>query len=204
MVDEEWSCGLITETQKASGAERVFSECKRRGVTLFIEDGRIAYKPKARMTKGLLYNIKQGKEELLRLLQGDTLDNALQPDSGVEEAPPPDIRVPDVGDMIPAPVIDLFGRRVKSEEKSYIEAEVYELLLEMSRQGVSLRCSRQTEDRLVASPGNALSSELIEGIKEHKTQIIQAMQDHELLKSGVVQCERQAFELAREEFKGAS
>lgn len=121
-----------------------------------------------------------------------------------EEVLPLDIRVPDVGDMIPAPVIDLFGRRVKSEEKSYIEAEVYELLLEMSRQGVSLRCSRQTEDRLVASPRNALSAELIEGIKEHKTQIIQAMQDHELLKSGVVQCERQAFELAREEFKGAS
>lgn len=204
MVDEEGSCGLITEIQKASGAERVFSECKRRGVTLFIEDGKIAYKPKARMTKGLLYNIKQGKEELLKLLQGDTPDNTSQSASGAEEVIPSDIRVPDVGDMIPAPVIDLFGRRVKSEEQICIDSEVYELLLAISRQGVSLRCSRRTEDRLVASPGNALTSELIEGVKEHKAQIIRAMQDYELLKSGVIQCERQAFNLAREEFKGAS
>jgi hypothetical protein len=77
---------------------------------------------------------------------------------------------------------------------------VGELLYRISEAGITLTCGR-TEDRLNAKPTSALTPELIKGIKEHKMEIIQIMrEDEEMRRTGRIQCERQAFELAREFF----
>jgi TubC N-terminal docking domain len=77
---------------------------------------------------------------------------------------------------------------------------VGELLYQISEAGITLTCGR-TEDRLNAKPTSALTPELIEGIKEHKMEIIQIMrEDEEMRRTGIIQSERQVFELAREHF----
>ncbi|MDP9437221.1 MAG: hypothetical protein M3P49_00495 [Actinomycetota bacterium] len=78
--------------------------------------------------------------------------------------------------------------------------EVGELLFEITEAGITLTCSK-TEDRLNAKPTAALTPRLIEGIKEQKTEIIRIMrEDKEMRRTGIIQSERQVFDLAREFF----
>ena len=77
---------------------------------------------------------------------------------------------------------------------------VAEVLFEISRRGIALRCGR-TEDQLNAKPTSALTPELIEGIRAHKMEIIKIVrEDGEMRRSDIVQSERQVFDLAREFF----
>jgi len=77
---------------------------------------------------------------------------------------------------------------------------VAEVLSEISRRGITLRCGR-TEDRLNAKPTSALTPELVEEIREHKMEIIQIMrEDEDMRRTGIIQSERQVFDLAREHF----
>jgi hypothetical protein len=77
---------------------------------------------------------------------------------------------------------------------------VAELLYRISEAGITVTCA-PTEDRLNAKPTSALTPELIEGIKEHKMEIIRIMrEDEEMRRTGIIQSERQVFELAREHF----
>lgn len=77
---------------------------------------------------------------------------------------------------------------------------VGELLYRITEHGVSLRCSR-TEDRLSYSPTGALPLELVTELKAHKQEIIRILrEDEEFRRTGIIQSERQVFELAREHF----
>jgi hypothetical protein len=77
---------------------------------------------------------------------------------------------------------------------------VGELLFRISEAGITLTCGR-TEDRLNAKPTSALTPELIAGIREHKQEIIRIMrEDEEMRRTGIIQSERQVFELARDYF----
>jgi hypothetical protein len=78
--------------------------------------------------------------------------------------------------------------------------QLRELLYQISEAGITLTCGR-TEDRLNAKPTSALTPELINEIKEHKMEIIQIMrEDEQMRRSGIIQSERQVFELAHEFF----
>jgi hypothetical protein len=58
-----------------------------------------------------------------------------------------------------------------------------------------------TEDTLKAYPAARLTAELATIIKEHKANIIQVLREDELMRrTGVIQSERQVFEMAREYF----
>jgi len=85
---------------------------------------------------------------------------------------------------------------------------VRHLLIEIAERGITLTCGR-TEDRLNAKPTRALTPELMDEIKEHKGEIIELMREDErrredraLEETGIIQSERQVFELAREYFGG--
>jgi len=56
------------------------------------------------------------------------------------------------------------------------------------------------EDRLNAKPTSALTPELIAEIREHKQEIIKIMREDEEMRPGIIQAERQVFDLAREYF----
>lgn len=78
--------------------------------------------------------------------------------------------------------------------------QLRELLYQISEAGITLTCGR-TEGRLNAKPTSALTPELINEIKEHKMEIIQIMrEDEQMRRSGIIQSERQVFELAHEFF----
>jgi len=75
---------------------------------------------------------------------------------------------------------------------------VCELLFRLSEAGITLTCG-STGDRLNAKPTCALTPTLVEEIRQHKMEIIQIMrEDEEMRRTGVIQSERQVFELARE------
>ena len=77
---------------------------------------------------------------------------------------------------------------------------VGELLCRIAEEGVTLRCG-QTEERLQYSPAGVLSANLLAELKEHKLEIVQILrEDEEYRRTGVIQCERQVFELARTYF----
>lgn len=77
---------------------------------------------------------------------------------------------------------------------------LYDLLLEIAARGITLTCGR-TEDRLNAKPTAALTPELKAAITEHREEIIQILREDERLREiGIIQSERQVFELAREYF----
>ena len=77
---------------------------------------------------------------------------------------------------------------------------VGELLYQIAEHGVTLRCGRK-EDRLHYTPVGALPPTLVEELKEHKQEIIQILrEDEELKRTGLIQSERQVFELALERF----
>ena len=84
---------------------------------------------------------------------------------------------------------------------------VRDLLIEIAERGITLACGR-TEDRLNAKPTAALTPELVAEIREHKQEIIEIMrkdecrrEDRVLKQTGVIQSERQVFELALEYFE---
>ena len=75
---------------------------------------------------------------------------------------------------------------------------VGDVLFAISEAGLTLRAS-ETEDTLRVHPAERLTPELAAAIKEHKAEIIKIMrEDEEMRRTGVIQSERQVFELARE------
>jgi hypothetical protein len=77
-----------------------------------------------------------------------------------------------------------------------------ELLCQIDQRGVTLRCDK-TADRLHYTPAGALPPNLVAELKEHKPEVIQILrEDEEYLRTGVIQCERQVFDLARDYFGG--
>ena len=78
---------------------------------------------------------------------------------------------------------------------------VGELLYQVAEHRVTLRCGR-TEDRLHYTPAGDLPPHLLKELKEHKLEVIQILrEDEEYLQTGIIQCERQVFDLARNCFE---
>jgi len=77
---------------------------------------------------------------------------------------------------------------------------VGDTLYAISEAGLTLTANK-TQDTLKAYPAVNLTPELAAAIKGHKTDIIRIMrEDEEMCRTGIIQCERQVFELAREFF----
>jgi hypothetical protein len=77
---------------------------------------------------------------------------------------------------------------------------VAELLYRIAQRGVTLSCG-STEDRLHYAPAGALPSELVTELKKRKQEVIQTLrEDEEYRQTGIIQCERQVFDLVREHF----
>jgi hypothetical protein len=75
---------------------------------------------------------------------------------------------------------------------------VGDLLFAISEAGATLRASK-TQDTLRVFPAERLTPELAAAIKERKADIIRVMrEDEEMRRTGVIQSERQVFEVARE------
>jgi hypothetical protein len=75
-----------------------------------------------------------------------------------------------------------------------------DVLFAISEAGLTLAASK-TEDTLKVYPAENITRELAEAIKEHKSQIIRILgEDDEMRRTGIIQSERQVFELAREHF----
>ena len=82
--------------------------------------------------------------------------------------------------------------------------QVGELLHQIGEHGVTLGCGR-TKDRLYYAPPGALPPELVAGLRTHKREVIRILrEDEEFRRTGIVQAERQVFDLAREFFSGES
>ena len=77
---------------------------------------------------------------------------------------------------------------------------VGDVLLAISEAGLTLTASK-TEDTLKVYPAENITRELAEDIREHKAEIIRILrEDKEMRSTGIIQSERQVFELAREHF----
>ena len=77
---------------------------------------------------------------------------------------------------------------------------VGELLYQIAEHGVTLRCGR-SEDFLHYAPAGGLPPDLVAELKEHKPEVIRILrEDEEYCRTGIVQCERQVFDLARNHF----
>jgi hypothetical protein len=73
-------------------------------------------------------------------------------------------------------------------------------LYAISEAGLTLTASK-TGDALKVYPAERISPELASAIKEHKADIIRIVREDELMhRTGVIQSERQVFEMAREYF----
>jgi hypothetical protein len=69
-----------------------------------------------------------------------------------------------------------------------------------SQVGLTLRIG-DDEDTLKVQPATKLTHELVAALKEHKVDIVRIVrEDEEMTRTGVIQVERQAFELARKFF----
>ena len=78
---------------------------------------------------------------------------------------------------------------------------VGDVLFAVSEAGLTLKASK-TEDTLKVYPAANISPELAGAIKEHKADIICIMrEDEEMRRTGIIQSERQVFDLAREFFR---
>jgi hypothetical protein len=78
---------------------------------------------------------------------------------------------------------------------------VGDVLLAISEARLTLTASK-TEDTLKVYPAENITPELAEDIREHKAEIIRILrEDEEMRRTGIIQSERQVFELAREFFK---
>ena len=79
--------------------------------------------------------------------------------------------------------------------------QVGELLFQIAEQGVTLQCGK-TEDRLHYAPAGSLPPNLVAELKAHKPEVIEILrEDEEYHRSGIIQCERQVFGLARHYFR---
>jgi hypothetical protein len=79
---------------------------------------------------------------------------------------------------------------------------VGDVLFAISEAGLTLTASK-TEDTLKVYPAEKLKPELAAAIKEYKVDIIRVMrEDEEMRRTGIIQSERQVFELAREQAEG--
>ena len=77
---------------------------------------------------------------------------------------------------------------------------VGDTLYAISEAGLSLKANK-TEDVLKAYPAERLTPQLVAAIREHKADIIKIIrEDEEMRRTGVIQSERQVFELAHEFF----
>lgn len=92
-------------------------------------------------------------------------------------------------------------------EERAAEREIYDLLTSISNRGVSLRWEAAT-DRLIANPGSRLNGKHKEMLAKHKARIVAAMkewkrreEDRVYQRTGVIQCERQVFDIAKERLR---
>ena len=77
---------------------------------------------------------------------------------------------------------------------------VGDTLYAISEAGLTVRTS-MTEDTLKVYPAERISPQLAAAIKAHKADIIKVMrEDEEMRRTGIIQSERQVFEMAREYF----
>jgi hypothetical protein len=77
---------------------------------------------------------------------------------------------------------------------------VEDVLYAVSKAGLKLEAG-ETAQVLKAYPAEKLTPQLAAAIKEHKAAIICILgEDEEMRRTGVIQSERQVFELAREHF----
>jgi hypothetical protein len=77
---------------------------------------------------------------------------------------------------------------------------VGDVLFAAAQAGLTLKAG-MSEDTLKAYPAARLTAELATAIKVHKADIIRIVQEDELMRrTGVIQSERQVFEMAREYF----
>jgi hypothetical protein len=77
---------------------------------------------------------------------------------------------------------------------------VGDTLYAISEAGLTLTASN-TEDTLKVYPAENITPELAAAIREHKADIIRIVrEDEEFRRTGIIQSERQVFELAREYF----
>ena len=77
---------------------------------------------------------------------------------------------------------------------------VDKLLSQIDEAGIELSYFPE-EDRLNAKPTAALTPELVDHIRKHRTDIIRIMrEDEQMSRTGIIQSEYQVFGLAREFF----
>jgi hypothetical protein len=77
---------------------------------------------------------------------------------------------------------------------------VGDTLYAISEAGLTVRTS-MTEDTLKVYPAERISPQLAAAIKLHKADIIKVLrEDEEMRRTGIIQSERQVFEMAREYF----
>ncbi len=75
-----------------------------------------------------------------------------------------------------------------------------DVLYAISSAGLMLAAGK-TEDTLRVFPAENITPELAAEIKEHKAEIIKIMrEDEEMRRTGIIQSERQVFDMAREHF----
>jgi hypothetical protein len=77
---------------------------------------------------------------------------------------------------------------------------VGDVLFAISEAGLTLKAS-MTEDTLKVYPAGNITPKLAAAIKEYKAEIVGILrEDEEMRRTGIIQSERQVFELAREVF----
>jgi L-aminopeptidase/D-esterase-like protein len=77
---------------------------------------------------------------------------------------------------------------------------VGDTLYAISEAGLTVTVNK-TEDTLKVYPAERISPELATAIKAHKAAIIKVMrEDEEMRRTGIIQSERQVFEIARDYF----
>jgi hypothetical protein len=77
---------------------------------------------------------------------------------------------------------------------------VGDTLYAISEAGLTLTASK-TEDTLKVYPAENITPELAAAIREHKADIIRIMrEDEEMRRTGIIQSERQVFEMVRKHF----
>jgi hypothetical protein len=75
-----------------------------------------------------------------------------------------------------------------------------DVLFAISEARLTIKASK-TDDTLKVYPAERLTPDLAAAIKEHKANIICIVrEDEEMRRTGIIQSERQVFELAREHF----
>ena len=77
---------------------------------------------------------------------------------------------------------------------------VAQLLARVESAGVVLTYLSE-EDRLIAKPTASVTPEIVEVLRERRAEVIGALrEDEELRRTGIIQSERQVFDIARQHF----